>query len=196
MSAIDAKMVKALRDKTGAGIMECKAALGESEGDEQKAIEILRKKNLMKAQEKAVREASEGVIGSYIHHNKKLGVLAVVNCETDFVAKTDDFIGFASEIAQHCAVLKPQYLKREDVPENVIEMEKEVYRAQLKEEGKPEKIWDKIIEGKINKFFSEVCLMEQEFAFDEDITVEQRQQQVFEKVKENIKISKFEIFEI
>ncbi|GBE00324.1 elongation factor Ts [bacterium BMS3Abin07] len=163
--AISASMVKELRDKTGAGMMDCKKALAESEGDFEKAVDFLRQKGLASAAGKAGRTASEGLIGSYIHMDK-LGVMVEVNCETDFVARTDDFKEFVKDLSMHIAAANPAYLSRENVPRDVIEREKEIYRAQI--ENKPANIVDKIIEGKLEKFYSDSCLMDQIFVKDPD----------------------------
>lgn len=163
MTEISAAMVKELREKTGVGMMQCKKALTDSGGDMERAVEILREKGLASAQKKAGRTASEGVIASYIHMDK-LGVLIELNCETDFVAKTEDFRALAKDIAMHIAAANPPYLSREDVPEDVIEKEKNIYRSQVS--GKPAHIVDKILEGKLEKFYEEVCLLEQVFVKD------------------------------
>ena len=189
--AISAKEVKELREKTGAGIMDCKAALKEAEGDMEKAIEILKKKGIAKAAKKASRVASDGLIGSYIHHGGKIGVLVEVNCETDFVAKTDDFKNLVNEIAMQIAASNPLYVKREDIPEEVLNKEKEVYRAQALESGKPEKIVDRIVEGKMEKYFKEVCLLEQPYIRDDEKTVKDLINETIAKVGENIVVRRF-----
>ncbi len=189
--AISAKEVKELREKTGAGIMDCKAALKEADGDMEKAIEILKKKGIAKAAKKASRVASDGLIGSYIHHGGKIGVLVEVNCETDFVAKTDDFKNLVNEIAMQIAASNPLYVKREDIPEEVLNKEKEVYRAQALESGKPEKIVDRIVEGKMEKYFKEVCLLEQPYIRDDEKTVKDLINETIAKVGENIVIRRF-----
>jgi elongation factor Ts len=163
MTEISAAMVKELREKTGVGMMQCKKALTDSGGDMERAVEILREKGLASAQKKAGRTASEGVIASYIHMDK-LGVLIELNCETDFVAKTEDFRALAKDIAMHIAAANPPYLSREDVPEEVIEKEKNIYRSQVS--GKPAHIVEKILEGKLEKFYEEACLLEQVFVKD------------------------------
>ena len=189
--AISAKEVKELREKTGAGIMDCKAALKEADGDMEKAIEILKKKGIAKAAKKASRVASDGLIGSYIHHGGKIGVLVEVNCETDFVAKTDDFKNLVNEIAMQIAASNPLYVKREDIPEEVLSKEKEVYRAQALESGKPEKIVDRIVEGKMEKYFKEVCLLEQPYIRDDEKTVKDLINETIAKVGENIVVRRF-----
>ena len=188
ISSVD---VKELRNQTGVGLMDCKNALREAEGSHDKAVEILRQKGLAKAAKKADREASEGVIGSYIHMGGKLGVLVEVNCETDFVAKTEEFQGVVRDIAMHIAASNPTYLQREDVPSEVIDKEKEIYASQV--ENKPSQIVDKIVAGKIDKFYAENCLLEQVYVKDpeqkksvNDLVVE-----VVARLGENIVIKRF-----
>ncbi len=189
--AIGAKEVKELRNRTGAGIMDCKSALTESGGDIDKAIEILRTKGLAKAAKKAGRIVSEGLIGSYIHAGGKIGVLVEINCETDFVAKTEDFKQFVKDIAMHIAASSPLYVKREEVPEEVKEREKKIYETQAKEAGKPEKIVDKIVSGKLDKYLSEICLLEQPFIKDPDKKIQDLLQETIAKLGENISIRRF-----
>ena len=189
--AISAKTVKELREKTGAGIMDWKAALQEANGDMEKAIEILKKKGVAKAAKKAGREASEGLIGSYIHHGGKIGVLIEVNCETDFVAKTDEFKNLVNELAMQVAAANPLFVKREDIPEEVINKEKEIYRAQALESGKPEKIVDRIVEGKMEKYFKEVCLLEQPYIRDDSKSVKDIINEAIAKLGENIVVKRF-----
>jgi elongation factor Ts len=189
--AISAKQVKELREMTGAGMMDCKEALVATNGDIEKAVEYLRKKGLAKAAKKAGREASEGVIGSYIHHNGKLGVMVEVNCETDFVAKTDDFQALVKDIAMHIAATNPKYVKREDVPEEILEKEREIIRAQMAKENKPEEIMNKIIEGRLNKFYSENCLLEQPFVKDDKKKVQDIVNEAVAKLGENIVVRRF-----
>ncbi len=165
MTTISANIVKELREKTGAGMMECKKALSESSGDFEKAIDLLRQKGLATAAKKSGRSASEGLIGSYIHMDR-IGVMLEVNCETDFVARTDDFRELVKDIAMHIAAANPSYLSPENVPQDIIEREKEIYRAQVA--NKPPQVVDKIVEGKLEKFYSEVCLVEQIFVKDPD----------------------------
>ena len=160
------ELISKLRSMTGAGIMDCKAALVESKDDLEKAIQYLREKGIASAVKKAERAATQGLVASYIHAGGKLGVLIEVNCETDFVARTEDFQNLVKELAMQVAAANPLYVKREDVAIEVIDKEKEIYKAQLKEEGKPEKVWDKIIEGKLEKFFSQVCLIDQPYIRD------------------------------
>jgi len=196
MAAISAAMVKQLREKTGAGMMDCKAALSECDGDIEKAVDFLRKKGLATAQKRSGRETSEGVVHSYIHMGGKIGVLVEVNCESDFVAKTDDFIEFAKNIAMHIAASAPVGVEKEDVPEDLVSREKEVYRQQTIEMGKPEKIIDKIVEGKLNKFLKDSCLMSQAYVKDPNITVQDLLNDVISKIGENIKIRRFSRFQI
>ena len=196
MSTISATMVKELREKTGAGIMDCKGALAECDGDMSKAVDFLRKKGLATAAKRAGRSMTEGIIESYIHMNNKLGVLVEVNCETDFVAKNDDFKEFAKNIAMHIAATNPVGIRPEDVPEETINREKEIYRGLVLEMGKPEKIADKIVEGKMQKYFKESCLMNQVYVRDPDITVEDLLNEMIAKIGENISIKRFARFRI
>jgi elongation factor Ts len=196
MTVIDAAMVKQLREKSGAGIMDCKQALQECDGEMEKAIEFLRKKGLATAQKRAGRATLQGVVESYIHMGGKIGVLVEVNCETDFVAKTDDFTEFVKNIAMHIAATNPVGIVAEDVPPDVIEKEKEIYRAQALEMGKPEKMIDKIAEGKLNKFFKESCLMDQAYVRDPSMTVADYLNEVMAKTGEKINIRRFARFQI
>jgi elongation factor Ts len=196
MTAINATMVKQLREKSGAGIMDCKAALEESEGDLDKAIELLRKKGIATAQKRAGRATSEGVVQAYIHMGGKIGVLVEVNCETDFVAKTDDFMDFAKNIAMQIAATRPLGVTPEDVPSDVIEKEKEIYRAQAIEMGKPEKIVDQIAQGKVKKFYKENCLMQQPYVRNPDMTIEDYLNDMVAKTGEKITIKQFARFQI
>ena len=196
MTEISAAMVKQLREKTGAGIMDCKEALADCSGDMEKAVDHLRKKGLATAQKRAGRAMSEGVIHSYIHMGGKLGVLVEVNCETDFVAKTDDFIEFAKNIAMHIAASNPVGITAEDVPEAVVNREMEIYRAQALETGKPENMVDKIAEGKLKKFFKENCLMNQAYVRDPGKTVTDVLNEVIAKIGENISIKRFVRFQV
>ncbi|MFC1857324.1 translation elongation factor Ts [Thermodesulfobacteriota bacterium] len=196
MATISAQLVKQLREKTGAGIMDCKEALTVCEGDIGEATDHLRKKGLATAAKRAGRAMSEGIIESYIHTGGKIGVLVEVNCETDFVAKTDDFRDFVRNIAMHIAATNPLGIKPEDVPEEIIAKEKEIYRAQAAEMGKPEKILDKIAEGKLNKFFKENCLLDQPYVRDPNLTVSDVLNDVIAKIGENITISRFVRFQI
>ncbi len=188
---ISAKLVQELRTATGAGMMDCKKALAESEGNLEKAVELLRKRGLATAAKKSGRVTSEGLVASYIHGGGKLGVLIEVNCETDFVARTEQFQQLVKDISMHIAASNPTYLKREDVPADVIAKEREIYRAQLAESKKPENVVEKIIDGKLEKFFSEVCLNEQPFVKDPDRTVQQLVTDAIAKLGENLNIRRF-----
>ena len=196
MANISAAMVKQLREKTGAGMMDCKNALSEVEGDIEKAIEFLRKKGLATAQKRAGRALSEGIIQSYIHMNGKLGVLVEVNCETDFVAKNEDFQEFAKNIAMHIAASNPLGITPEDVSEEIIEKEKEIYRAQALDMGKPENVTDKIVEGKLNKFYQESCLLNQPYVRDTDMSVADLLNGLIARIGENISIKRFVRYQI
>jgi elongation factor Ts len=196
MANISAAMVKQLREKTGAGMMDCKNALSEVEGDVEKAIEFLRKKGLATAQKRAGRALSEGIIQSYIHMTGKLGVLVEVNCETDFVAKNEDFQEFTKNLAMHIAATNPLGITPEDISEEIIEKEKEIYRAQALDMGKPENVIDKIVEGKLNKFYQESCLMNQPYVRDTDISVADLLNQMIAKIGENISIKRFVRYQI
>ena len=196
MAEISAAMVKQLREKTGAGMMDCKSALREVGGDVEKAIEFLRKKGLATAQKRAGRAMTQGTIQSYIHMNAKLGVLVEVNCETDFVAKNDDFLGFAKNIAMHIAASNPLGIAPEDIAQEVIEKEKEIYRAQALEMGKPENVLDKIVEGKLKKFYQDNCLMNQPYVRDPDITIADLLNELIAKIGENISIKRFVRYQI
>ena len=188
---ISAEMVRKLREETGAGIMDCKAALAECSGDLEKARDALRKKGLAAAAKKAGRTASEGMIGSYIHPGAKVGVLVEVNCETDFVAKTPDFQTLVKEIAMHIAASNPLYVTKEEVPGNVLDKEREIYKAQAAAAGKPANVQEKIAEGKLKQYFSEVCLLEQPFIRENDKTVGQLIQEKIALIKENIVVRRF-----
>jgi elongation factor Ts len=193
---ISTEMVKDLRQRTGAGIIDCKAALSEAKGDMEGAIEYLRRKGLATAAKKAGRIATDGLVSSYIHAGGKMGVLVEVNCETDFVARTEDFQSFVKNIAMHVAAANPQYIRREDVPAEVIEKEKRIYRDQARDSGKPDKVIDKIVEGKLERFFSEACLLEQTFIRDSDLTVREVLEATIAKVGENISIRRFARFQL
>jgi elongation factor Ts len=193
---ITAEMVKELRTLTGAGMMDCKKALLETGGDKEKAINFLREKGLAKAAKRAGRIAAQGVVDSYIHLGGKVGVMVEVNCETDFVARNEEFRAFAKDICLQVAATNPAYLSREDVPEEVIENEKEILRRQAANEGKPEKIIDKIVNGRIEKFFQENCLMEQPFIKDQDKAVKDLLTEKIAKIGENIIIRRFVRFEM
>jgi elongation factor Ts len=196
MATISAATVKQLREKTGAGIMDCKEALSECNGDISKAVDFLRKKGLATAANRAGRATTEGIIESYIHMDSKLGVLVEINCETDFVAKNDDFKEFAKNIAMHITATNPVSIRPEDVPKETIDKEKEIYRAQVLEMGKPEKIVDKIVDGKLKKYFKENCLMNQAYVRDPNITIEDLLNEMVAKIGENITIKRFARFKI
>ncbi|MEN6466389.1 MAG: translation elongation factor Ts [Syntrophaceae bacterium] len=193
---ISAEKVKELRTKTGAGMMDCKEALKASNGDFEKSIEYLRKKGLSAATKRSSKAAKEGTICSYIHMQGRIGVLVEVNCETDFVAKTDDFKALAKDVAMQIAATNPVYVNPDEVPEEILEKERGIYRDQLKTEGKPEKMWDKIIPGKLKKYFEEVCLTEQKFIKDQNITVGTLVNNLIAKTGENIKIRRFARFQL
>ncbi len=196
MTAISAIMVKQLREKTGVGIMDCKEALLQSNGDIDNAVDFLRKKGLATAQKRAGRAMSEGLIQPYIHMGGKLGVLVEINCETDFVAKNDDFKEFAKNIAMHIAATNPVGIASNDVPEEVINKEKEIYRAQAIELGKPENVVDKIVEGKLNKFYKDNCLLNQAYVRNPDMNISDLLNDLIAKMGENITIKRFVRFQI
>jgi len=196
MSNISAAMVKELREKSGAGMMDCKAALSECDGDMEKAVDYLRKKGIATAAKRAGRATSEGTVQSYIHMGGKIGVMVEVNCETDFVAKTDDFKDFARNIAMHVAATSPVGIVPEDVPQEIIDREREIYKAQVLEMGKPENMVEKIAEGKLNKFFKESCLMNQQYVKEPDKTIADYLNEVIAKTGEKITIKRFARFQI
>jgi elongation factor Ts len=189
--SIDAKSVMELREKTGAGIMDCKKALAEADGSFEKAIDVLRKRGAATAAKKATRTTREGLVGSYLHFGGKIGVLVELNCETDFVANTQDFQDLAKDVAMQVASSRPLYVSRDEVPEEVLAKEKEIYREQALDEGKPEKIVDRIVEGRLKKYYSETCLLDQPFVKQDDITVEERIKQTIAKLGENIVVRRF-----
>jgi len=195
MAEITAAAVKSLREKTGAGMMECKTALVEAQGDEEKAIEILRKRGLAAAKKKEGRIAAEGIVGSYIHLGGKVGVLVEVNCETDFVARGEEFQQFVKDIAMHVCAAEPRYVSKEDVPQSVLDKEREIAREQAlsdpKMAGKPEAVIEKIVEGRLSKFYMEACLLEQPFIKDQSITIGDLLKQKIAKIGENIRIRRF-----
>lgn len=193
---ISASVIKELREKTGVGIMDCKAALKETDGDIEKAVEYLRKKGIATAQKRGGRATSQGQVQSYIHAGGKIGVLVEVNCETDFTAKTEDFGNFAKDVAMQIAAASPISVSREEVPKDVLEKEREIYATQARESGKPEKIIDKIVEGKISKFFSEACLLEQAFVKNPDITVQDVLNEMMAKTGENVVIRRFARYQL
>jgi len=196
MAEVTAAMIKELREATGAGLMDCKKALKEVDGDLDKATEFLRKKGLAKAAKKAGRAATEGVVHSYIHANRRIGVLVEINCETDFVAKTDGFVEFANDIAMQIAAMNPDCVRREEMDTSTVDKEREILKEKALAEGKPEKIVDKIVDGQINKFYSERVLMEQAFVKENKKSIEQLQQELVAKLGENIQIRRFSRFEL
>jgi len=196
MKEITPQLVKELREKTGCGMMDCKRALEKSEGDIQKAIDILREQGMATVAKKAGRMTREGIIYSYIHPGEKLGVLVEINCETDFVARTEDFRNLAKDLAMQVAATNPLVISRAELKEEAIQKEKDIYRAQAKSEGKPEKVIDKIVEGKLEKYFQEVCLLEQAFIKDEDRSVHDRLNETIAKLGENITIKRFVRFRL
>ena len=195
MTTISATMVKQLREKSGAGMMDCKQALVECDADIDKAVDFLRKKGLATAQKRAGRAMTEGTIQSYIHMGGKLGVLVEVNCETDFVAKNEDFVQFAKNIAMHIAATNPLGVRAEDVPEDTVQRERDIYQAQALETGKPENVVTKIVDGKMNKFFKENCLLNQPYVRDPELAVEDVLNELIAKIGENITIKRFVRFQ-
>jgi elongation factor Ts len=193
---ITSEMVKDLRVKTGAGMMDCKEALAAASGDFEKAIDYLRKKGMSAATKRSSKAAKDGTIASYIHMGGKIGVLVEVNCETDFVAKTEDFQVMARDIAMHVAASNPVYVRADEIPPETLEREKAIYREQLKAEKKPEKIWDKIIEGKLKKYYEDVCLVDQNFIKNTDITVGTLVSNMIAKTGENIVVRRFARFQL
>jgi elongation factor Ts len=193
---ISIELVKDLRQRTGAGVIDCKTALQEAKGNMEAAIDYLRRKGLATAAKKAGRIATDGLVSSYIHAGGKMGVLVEINCETDFVAKTEDFQTFVKNIAMHVAAVNPQYIRREEIPEEVLERERAIYRTQAQEAGKPQKVIDKIVEGKMERFYSEVCLLEQTYVRDSDLTIKELLDAMIAKVGENITIRRFARFQL
>ena len=191
-----AQLVKELRDKTGAGFADCRAALIEAGGDIQKAIDVLRKKGQAAAAKKAARSTSEGLVSCYIHAGGKIGVLVEINCESDFVARTEDFQKLCHDVAMHIAALDPRFLRREDVTEEVLEKEREIYREQARATGKPAPVIEKIVQGKMEKFYEENCLLEQHFIKDEGTTVKELVDQAIAKLGENMAIRRFARFKV
>jgi len=196
VTEISAEMVRKLREETGAGMMDCKSALVEAKGDPEKAREHLRKKGLAAAAKKAGRVTSEGVVGTYIHPGAKVGVLVEVNCETDFVAKTPEFQSMVRDIAMHVAAASPLYVTKEEVPAQVLEKEKEIYKAQAATAGKPAGVQDKIAEGKLKQYYADFCLLEQPFVKDTNLTVGQLVQEKIAVIKENIVVRRFARFKV
>lgn len=193
---ITAELVKELRQRTGIGVMECKEALEESGGDIEKAIVILRKKGYARAKDKMSRETSQGIVGSYIHLNGKIGVMVEVNCESDFVARNEEFKDLVKNIAMHVAAANPKYISAEDVPAEALEQEKEIIRGQLQDTKKPPEILEKIVQGKLTKFYGEVCLLDQPYIRDDKISVKQLVASHIAKFGENIRIRRFARFEL
>ncbi|WP_339136791.1 MAG: translation elongation factor Ts [Candidatus Electrothrix sp. GW3-4] len=193
---ITSQMVKELRDKTNAGMMDCKRALENTEGDLEKAVDLLRQKGLAVAAKRAERATSEGTIECYVHAGGKLAVMVEVGCETDFVAKTDDFLAFAKDVAMHIAAVGPLAITRDDVPQDMVEREREIYVNQAKESGKPDNIIDKIVTGKIDKYIAENCLMEQKFIKNPDLTVQDLLNELMAKMGENISVKRFTRYQL
>lgn len=193
---ITSELVKALRDKTQAGMMDCKEALKASDGDMEKAVDYLRKKGLATAQKRAGRVASQGQIGSYIHGGGKIGVLVEVNCETDFVGRTDQFGEFVHNLAMHIAATNPICVRREEIPAALLEKEKDIYRAQARESGKPDKVIEKIVEGKLDKFLKDSCLMEQAYVKNQDLTINDLLNDMIAQIGEHIAIRRFARFQL
>jgi len=196
MADISAKSVMELRKSTGLGMMDCKQALKETDGDIEKAVEYLRKKGMAAVEKRAGRDATDGLIVSYIHPGSRLGVLVEVNCETDFVARTEDFQQFASDVSMHIAASQPLAIKREDIEAELIERERGIYLEQAKNEGKPEQIAEKIVQGRVEKFYQENCLMEQPFVKNSDQTIEQMITELTAKIGEKIGVSRFSCFRL
>ncbi|MFZ1756287.1 MAG: translation elongation factor Ts [Caldilineaceae bacterium] len=196
MADITTQMVKELREATSAGILDCKKALAQSDGDFDKAVEYLREKGLSQAAKKADREANEGLIGTYVHPGSRMAGMVEVNCETDFVARTEQFQELARDLAMHVVAARPEYVSREDVPADVIEKEKAIFRAQLAESDRPEHIWDKIIEGKVDKWYGDICLLEQPFVKNPDQTVQALMVQSIASLGENIRVRRFSRLEL
>jgi elongation factor Ts len=196
MAEISAALVKQLREKTGAGMMDCKKALDEAKGNLDEAEVILRKKGIAAAAKRQSRSARQGTIGTYIHPGSQLGVLVEVNCETDFVARTDDFLELVKDIAMHIAAADPKYLRKEDVPQDVLDKERDIASARARNEGKPEKVIEKIVEGRIAKFYEEVCLLDQPFIKENTTTIDQLIKAKITKTQENIVIARFARFKV
>ncbi|HVV88618.1 MAG TPA: translation elongation factor Ts [Kofleriaceae bacterium] len=196
MAEVNAGMIKDLRERTGAGMADCKKALVETEGDTEKAIDYLRKKGLAKAAKKAGREATEGAVVSYIHGGGRIGVLLEVNCETDFVARNEDFVAFTRDVAMQIAAMNPQFVRKDEVDPGLVEREREVLLAKGKESGKPEQVVAKMVDGQLSKWLKEICLLDQAFVKNPDKTIEQVTQELIAKIGENIKIRRFARFEL
>src|SRR5450432_475772 len=196
MAEITAALVKQLRERTGAGMMECKSALVEAKGDLDEGEVVLRKRGIASAHKKASRETKQGLVGTYIHTGGQLGVMVEINCESDFVARTDDFQELVHDVAMHIAAADPRFIRKEDVTEDVLEKEREIHRARALAEGKPEKMIDKITEGRMNKFYEEICLLEQPFVKEATLTVGQLVKTKIAKLGENITITRFVRFKV
>ena len=196
MAEVTATLIKDLRERTGAGMADCKKALTEVGGDIEKAIDYLRTKGLAKAAKKAGREATEGAVVSYIHGGGRIGVLVEINCETDFVARNEDFQGFTREVALQIAAMNPQFVRKDEVSQDFIDREREVLLAKAKESGKPEAVVQKMVDGQISKWMKEICLLDQAWVKDPDKTIEQVQQELIAKIGENVKIRRFVRFEL
>jgi elongation factor Ts len=196
MAEITAALVKELRDRTGAGMMECKKALEEAKADVAEAEIVLRKRGIAAAHKKATRATKQGVIGTYIHPGAQLGVMVEINCESDFVARTDDFQELVHDVAMQIAAADPQFIRREDVTQAALDRERDIYRERAKNEGKPEKMLDKIVEGRMSKYYEEVCLLEQPFVKDNSITIGQLIATKIAKVGENISVARFARFKV
>jgi elongation factor Ts len=193
---VDLKLVKKLRESSGIGMLECKKAIEESDNNYDKAVEILRKKGYEKAKSKSSRTTNQGIIGSYIHSNLKIGVLIELACETDFVSKNEDFLQLSKDISMQIAAMNPKYIKKDDVPQDVVEKEKDIFREQMKNSGKPDNIIDKIVEGKLGKFYSEICLLNQSFFKDDKKTMEELIAEKIHKIGENIVVKRFVRFQL
>jgi elongation factor Ts len=196
MAEITAQLVKALRERTGAGMMECKSALQEAKGDLAEGEVVLRKRGIASAHKKSSRATKQGLVGSYIHHGGQLGVMVEVNCESDFVARTEDFQNLVHDLAMHIAAADPQFIRKEDVTPAALEKEKEIQRARVVAEGKPEKMADKIVEGRLGKFYEEVCLYNQPFVKENTLTVEEYIKTKIAKLGENISVARFTRFKV
>lgn len=196
MAEVTSEMIKELREKTQAGMVDCKKALVETDGDMEKAVDFLRKKGLASADKKMGREVTEGIVASYIHSNSKIGVLVELKCATDFVARNEDFVALAKELAMQIAATNPQFVAPDQVPAEMLEREKDIYREQMKTSGKPENVIEKIVEGKVAKYYSEVCLLEQEYIKDGSVKIKDLIKQKIAIFGENIEVGKFARFQI
>ena len=196
MMSVDMSLVKKLREQTGVSILECKKAIAETNNDFEKAVELLRKKGFEKAKSKSSRATKQGAIGAYIHSNRNIGVLIELGCETDFVARSDDFLQLQKDIAMQGCALDPRYISEDSIPAEVLEKEKEIYREQMKDSGKPENVIEKIVEGKLKKFYTEVCLLKQKFFKDDKITIEELIAEKIHKLGENITVKRFVRYQV